>query len=430
MAGNMTRSIIPGGGIWLLFLFVFAGYAVLNRGFAYIGYYPVFIGEIVLLFYLLVLRHSVGLSEFLRTPAFWAIVMLYAYCVTMFIIASFKDVAEALRNSVFWVYPVFFYLGWRFARSIERRKEQHKLEYFIVGCALAVTLYHLIYPVRDFFLDATVYTQQGGGVALIGYYSTLHALAIGFVLFPLYLKHSIWLAIITAMGLSLIVFISQSRGAMVALVIIFLYMLMVERQRNFYRNVVWVLLFSVIGAVSFSVLDLSVKGQRGEVSLELVTDAAASILLGSDQDTWAGSRADRLTWWADIVGRTMSDWKTAIFGLGFDQILLDRETSAGSVLRYPHNSYVTVLGLAGLFGLALYLWLVILVFARVFRKAKSRNSPPVVRWYPVFAIAWLVSAFFSTVFEAPFHGFVFWSASGIAYYMAMHTPKDKPLTVS
>lgn len=116
--------------------------------------------------------------------------------------------------------------------------------------------------------------------------------------------------------------------------------------------------------------------------------------------------------------------------LGFDQIPLDRETSAGSVLRYPHNSYVTVLGLAGLFGLALYLWLVTLVFAGVFRKARSRNSPPVVRWYPVFAIAWLVSVFFSTVFEAPFHGFVFWPTSGIAYYMAMHTPKDKPLTVS
>ena len=60
---------IPGGRRWALLLIGIFGYVTLNRGFAYIGVYPIFWGELCLIFYLLTTRHSIALPRFLNTLA-------------------------------------------------------------------------------------------------------------------------------------------------------------------------------------------------------------------------------------------------------------------------------------------------------------------------------------------------------------------------
>jgi hypothetical protein len=417
-AGHDVMIKVPGGKVWFLFLFTFTGYAILNRGFSYLGSYPVFIGEITFVFYLVFLRHRLAAARFFRTSAFLAIALLWVYCCTLMIWASLNDLSEAVRNSVFWVYTAAFYLGWRYGRAIWRRNEQRELNRFLIACSVAVSLYLLAYPIREQLLQWTLYTSQGGGVSLIGYYSTLHAVAIGFIFFPLYLKRSKLFALSSALGMMLIIFVTQARSAMVALAVIFIYLLLVERRSRFIRNFAWALLFCVLGIYLYMVLEISIEGVRGQAGIEIVVDAATSILFESDQDTWSGSRTDRLVWWSSIIGQLFESWESALFGLGFDQVLVDRETSPGNVIRYPHNSFVTLLGLSGLIGGALYIYLLAIVVLKIFRASLRRNASPLVRWYPIFAMGWLVSAFFSTVMEAPFHSFVFWSLSGMAYYIA------------
>jgi O-antigen ligase len=109
-----------------------------------------------------------------------------------------------------------------------------------------------------------------------------------------------------------------------------------------------------------------------------------------------------------------------MFGLGFDEILNDRMDTPLTIIRYPHNSFLSVFGFTGIVGLVLYLSLVGVIFLKIYKSLRFGNEIPLLRWYPLFAIGYFVSAFFSTVFEAPFHSYVFWVLSGIFYRIAIH----------
>ncbi|MDS4027977.1 MAG: hypothetical protein RKO25_13460 [Candidatus Contendobacter sp.] len=81
-----SKSIVPGGWHWLFLAVALFGYATLNRGFAYIGWYPVFIGEGLLLFYLLSLNHIKLLPIFLGTSVgkIWVIFFFYNFIIFFF----------------------------------------------------------------------------------------------------------------------------------------------------------------------------------------------------------------------------------------------------------------------------------------------------------------------------------------------------------
>src|SRR5687768_7283910 len=93
---------------WLLFLAIcLAGYALVGRGFAYAGYPPIFIGEVLLL---------VGLAAFAMTAG-WTRVMRMAPAVAALPLVALGFVRllsnigeygiEAARDAVIWGYAAF-----------------------------------------------------------------------------------------------------------------------------------------------------------------------------------------------------------------------------------------------------------------------------------------------------------------------------------
>ena len=195
-------------------------------------------------------------------------------------------------------------------------------------------------------------------------------------------------------------------------------LLLVRRRARELRGLISVTALLVIAALAYSFLGISIEGQRGSVSLGFFQDAVTSIFLGSDNESLDGSRTDRLLWWFDIIARATSSTDSLFFGMGFNEVLIDQSTGADTILRYPHNSFVSIFGFSGLTGLLLYLSLTWLILYQVIRSAKLYHQSPLLNWYPIFFIGFNVAAFFSTVFEAPFHSFVFWVLSGVVYRLS------------
>ena len=98
---SLTKAYLALMGVLLL------GYAFLDKGFAYLGYAPVYVGELVFAMGLFVLLLGGLSSAFLRSPITWAIL---AYCAWGALI-TLPDVGvtglQALRNSVVWTYSAF-----------------------------------------------------------------------------------------------------------------------------------------------------------------------------------------------------------------------------------------------------------------------------------------------------------------------------------
>jgi len=406
----------PGGVYWLPILIGILGYSTLNRGFAYIGVYPVFWAEVCLFWYAFTLKHNKALPRFCSTPAGYAWLLFFLYSAAIFAISASREYSEAIRNSVLWWYTIYFYLGFVFGGAILRRGEAAQWQRFLVSCAKCVIIYFVLFPWR-MELRALTPWLHGGEVSLIGYYSSLHALALGLVFLLLFQSGSRANTVFFVVGFACVIAISQARAAMLAAALMGILVLL-GRSSNVRKRLWYALLATTLVGITYSLSGFTVEGQKGSVSIDTIGGAAASIFVVSDNASLDGSRTDRLEMWRDVLGRTFVDIETAVFGMGLDEILVDRATGPGFILRYPHNSFVSVIGLLGLIGFTLLLRILGLVFKAVRRAVTLGSESTLLRWYPVFALGFLVCAFFGTVLVAPFHSFVFWILTGVTYRFA------------
>jgi O-Antigen ligase len=93
---------------WLIVLgFVLAGYAFLNKGFAYLGVAPLFVGEVTLVLGLLAAAVGGGVRQALRSPLSWLLIAfaLLGAIRTVPYLSTYG--LGALRDAVVWGYGVF-----------------------------------------------------------------------------------------------------------------------------------------------------------------------------------------------------------------------------------------------------------------------------------------------------------------------------------
>src|SRR5580698_3614750 len=180
------KNNVPVGKVWFPLLFGLFGYAVLNKGFAYIGYYPFFIGEFILFFYLLILPHRTLLPAFLRTTAgkiwFW----FFVYNFLLFLVSATRDLNESIRNSIYWVYSIFFYIGFSYGGKLIRTKNIKGFEKLLTWISIISIFYNSLYPIRDYLQETTSFLYSGE--SLLGNSTTEHALLTGFIFYLLFLK--------------------------------------------------------------------------------------------------------------------------------------------------------------------------------------------------------------------------------------------------
>jgi hypothetical protein len=412
---------------WYLVLLgiLLIGYALMGRGFAYLGLHPVYPGEAILVFGVLALLLGGGLGETRRSPVTWAVVAFAAWgawCTWPYVD---RYSIAALRDATLWAYGGYAILtagallatdSWRRVPSIYARALPWLLVLLPAGLALT-DWFRGELPRVPGSPDVGIFHVKPGDLNV-----HLSGIAV-FLLLGLHViarrerprlpESILWAGWLVGFVLGA----TQNRGGMLAAATAFGIVLALKPTARWIKFALpAVLLIGLAAAADFS---LRFEGRR-ETSVRQLLVNAGSLMGLSEERRLEGTVEWRKQWWLDIVDYTVFGpyrWS----GKGFGVNLADDDgyqVEADRSLRSPHSIHMTVLARMGLPGFAL--WVVLQgVFAAslliAYFRARAGGLEEWARlnlWLLAFWAAFLVNASFDVFLEGPMGGIWFWSVMG------------------
>ena len=373
-----SRGALLEGDRYIAFLaIVLLGYALMGKGFAYLGFPPLYVGEIAFLSGIVVfLRTGAFVGALATLPAVLLVALMalvLARTLPFFGLYGF----DSLRDGAIVIYGGFAFIVVGLLLE-DARRINTLLRYYGIMLAsfpaifvgLLITKYWGNYiprlygpvPIVDIGPSA-VGTHLAGTMvfALIGY----RKVSVAWV--------SVWFATLALVG-------ATNRGATLAVVLpVAFAMLMLGRFR---------LMLTTVGAgVAIFAALLTLESTFGEyneakdsrnswerpVSAHQIVDNAMSVIGQSDQQS-EGNKQWRLNWWDIIINDTIygpNFWT----GRGFGINLADADGFAGTgdprnprpPTRSPHNAHMTLLARAGIPGVVLWALVLLSSFGMLMR---------------------------------------------------------------
>ncbi len=402
-------------GIWL------AGYALLGKGFAYLGWPPLFAGELLLAIGCVALLTARRLGTLVSSRIGMCLAVFIAWQVICTVPYFGTYTVDTMRDSAIWGYSAF---AWTTAALVVRLpgfvdcivgRYRRFAPWFAVlaPSAWLATLYLADVLPRIGESGITVPLVKGGdycvhlagaltffvsGVAPIGPWFPL--LIFGDVILGSTGRGGL-LSFVAALS---VIGLLRGRFKKVALVAISL-----------------VVLFAVMGLTD---VHISVPGTTRELSLDQLTDGFNSLFGDSGRHDLEGTKNWRLSWWKEIVDYTFLGpyfWT----GKGYGVNLADSDGfQVGTFeepLRSPHNSHLTLLARSGVPGFALWVSVQICWAASMLLSYRRAKRLGLSRWEALFAwvlaywIAFEVCAAFDVFLEGPMAGIPFWSLFGLGW---------------
>lgn len=421
------------GWYFTLLIVALLGYVAMGRGFAYLGFPPVFIGEIVLAFGLLVLLLRGDVWGLLRTPAVLALLlfMLVGAAATLPYIPTFG--LDALRDGVTWGYALIaLSVG---GLIVDRSMVHEAMRWYarlaplllagpVIGFGLLVVFGPQLPRVP--FGQELIINHKGGDVAV-------HlAGVLAFVLLGLhqrYLQRSrdgvrraewLWWSLWIAAWITTL----TVRAGFITLALVAGFVLLLRPSGRWWRLAALVVTLAVI-SLAFDV-EVTVGREGRPISVERVAMMLVSVVNPVEEGDFDGTRRWRLLWWSEIVEYTVFG-PYFLTGKGYGINLADEDgyqvwvdETDRAPLRSPHNVHMTILGRSGVPGAAT--WLLFnavlvgsLLLAAARRRAEGRDDWSAVNlWLVAYWIAFIANASFDVYLEGPPGGIWFWSVVGLA----------------
>jgi O-Antigen ligase len=426
-AHDRTRFALPTSELYLLLLSsVLLGYALMGKGFAYLGFPPLFIGEAAFLAGVVISLRTGCLVASLTTLPTLLLVTAMAWVLVRTVPFVGVYGFDSLRDSVIVMYGAFALFVIALLLEDGGRIET-LIRYYgtmlaslpAIFLGLWLTKYWGSYIPRLYgpvpIVDVGVTTV---GTHLAG---TMVFALIGFrKVSPLWVV--VWLATLALVA-------STNRGATLAVIMpVGFAMLVLGRFR--------LILTTVVGAVCIFTALLVVEATFGEygeindsgnswerpVSAHQIIENAKSIIGQSEQET-EGTKQWRLNWWEIIINDTIygpNFWTGRGFGINLADA--DGFASTGSnprpPTRSPHNAHMTLLARAGVPGVVLWALILVSWFGMLMRALLTAYNHGHKDWVSLFlfiacyAAAILINATFDVVLEGPMQGIWFWCLFG------------------
>ncbi|QWG14616.1 O-antigen ligase family protein [Bradyrhizobium sediminis] len=430
-------------GDWYLALLaiVLLGYALMGKGFAYLGYPPLYVGEIAFLAGIVVFLRIGAFAGALATlPAVLLIALMgWVLARTLPFVGWYGF--DALRDSVVVIYGcfAFFVIGLLLE---DARRINTVLRYY--GIMLAtfpaipvgfwLTKYWADYIPR---LYGPVPIVEIGASAV----GTHLAGAMVFVLIGFRRVSFLWILV---WFITLALVSATNRGATLAAIVpVTIAMLVLGRYR--------LLLTTVVAAVGIFAALLALESSFGEyeeakdsierpVSAHQIVENAKSIIGQSGQQT-EGTKQWRLNWWDIIVSDTIygpNFWTGRGFGVNLaaaDGFAGTEERQNRPPTRSPHSVHMTLLARAGVPGAVLWVLVLVSWFGLLIRAMLTARARRQQRWLELFlfvacyAMAILINASFDVTLEGPMQGIWFWCLFGfgigsVMVYRARHSERN------
>ncbi len=430
---STSKPIGLSGQYLILLSGVLLGYAMIGKGFAYLGLPPLFIGEIAL---------SAGLVVMLRTGCLIAALatlpsLVLAATMIWVLLRTLPYVGvygfDALRDSV-----VVMYGGFAFVIIALLLEDGRRINSMLWSFGTFVSIYvpaiPFLYAFSHYMADY-VPNWPGYNVPFLEIRASEIAVhltgAAVFVLVGFRKVSSLWILFVLAM---LVMASVSSRGAMLAFVLPFIFAVLVLGK---VRELAAVLVVGlVIFATAYVVETAFTTGQREarttserSLSARQIVDNVASIA-GQGGEQTEGTKTWRLEWWNIILANTVfgpNFWTGRGFGLNLADAdgFQDGERPDRPALRSPHNVHMTLLARAGVPGAALWLGLLTSWFAMMMHAMLTARRRGQTEWAGLFlfascyAASFVINASFDVALEGPMQGIWFWCLVGFGIGSAM-----------
>lgn len=424
--GRASVAPVPVTGVAGVFLgffcFVLLGYAAFGKSFAYLGFPPLYIGEIALALGIVAALLAGNLASAIFNWPGLALVLLMLWTAFCTIPYLKQYGIDSLRDSVIVFYGLFSFIVASLILQrpvilsilIERYKRFVALIVVLAPVALAYYYSGAEWPDAE----SPLFNAKPGDLAC--HLAAISAFAlVGFI--------RLRRAALVVMLPTVLVISALVREAMVSFVIgCTLAFVLSPDRRAFPRFAALLGLAATVVAVA-AALDLrwSFLDASRQVSVRQLVTNALSIFSDSESSRNESTKEWRLNWWSDIVDYTVRGpyfWTGKGFGVNLadsDGFQTSNTLRGETPLRSPHNAHMTILARAGVPGLVLWTfalasWLV--AIGRQFLIARQLND---VWWTRVFAFllsfwtALVVSSSFDVAFEGPVRGIWFWTIHGV-----------------
>lgn len=398
----------------------FALYAFLGKGFAYAGWQPFYVGELLLLLAVFAFFAARRARSVLVTPTGGVLMCFMAW--QLICMVPYLDVygLDALRDSVIWGYGVFgcavAALILRLPRSLEITIQRYRrfagLFMFLGPAMWMATLY--LHDWLPIWPGTTVSIPLIKG----GDYDVHLAGVFAFALQGLGASRIWWVFVVLADGLLGV----SSRSGVVGLLAACLFSVIFQPRVG---RIMAVVATGLILVLLMAVFDIrfTPPGATRELSVDILSDGLLSVVKESDRIDLEGTKAWRLAWWRQIWSYTV-DGAYFWMGKGYGINLADSDGfqvgTREEPLRSPHNSHLTFLARSGVPGFVLWIalqaaWAISMLRAFVQARKSGSALAGVFAWALAYWLAFLIEAGFDVSLEGPMAGIPFWTVFGIGW---------------
>jgi len=428
---------MPWGDKYLLWLSVaLCGYALAGRGFAYLGFAPLFVGEITLMLGIATLATSANVGRIMGSGLIWLILIFMGW-------GAFRTIPyisvygmDALRDGMTWGYASYAIVVAALIAANPRRLLVLMSRYrkFVWILLVLGPVFWLIArfakPVMPLWPWANVelIEVKGGDYAvhLAGIYAWL--VGVGRLSNP-------WVGLLgLPVGLAMNV---TGRAAMLSFILCAAVATALRPLTRFMVKLpIVIILLIAFGWGLDAHLRAGPEVSR-EISVRQLFKTLDSILPGSRHHDLDSTKEWRLDWWDKIVKYTIHGpyfWTGKGFGVnlanddGF-QVFADQS------LRSPHSANLSILARAGVPGLSIWIALHAAWALTMFNAYFSARRMGHKRWCGLFAfllaywVAFIVNASFDVYLEGPMGAIWFWSLVGMGIG-AVRVHKNRPWIMS
>jgi len=403
---------------------VLVGYAMIGKGFAYLGIPPVYVGEAAFIAGMVLFLHTRCFIAALTTlpSIFLAAVMLWVLLRTLPFIGAYGS--DALRDSV-----IIMYGGFAFIVVALLLEDSQRLSTIIRYYAAFLGVF---VPAIPFLFAFSHHMSQfipywpGTAVRLLligpGEVPVHLAGAAVFVLAGFRKATLPWIILLLA---ALMITSVLTRGGMLAFVLpVTFAALMLRKIRELATVVVTgLVIFAAAYAVETTFTDHRNTGTAigRQLSTRQIVANVESIFGHSDEEL-EGSRQWRLEWWDLIVKDTVfgaNFWGGRGFGVNIAAASGFGSDRDWEPLRSPHNAHMTILARAGVPGLALWAlfltsWLGMIANAMLTARRRGQVEwAGLFLWIGCYAMSMVINATFDVALEGPMQGIWFWCMVGL-----------------
>jgi hypothetical protein len=406
-ASRLVRAFLS------FFCFVLAGYVVLGKDFAYLGFPPLYIGEIALILGAAVALIAGNLTSAILNLPGLALALLMLWTAHRTIPYWNEYGLDAPRDAMIVFYGLFAYViaslvlqrPSTFLFLVERYKRF--ISYAIFLAPIVVALGLVFPPLLGFGPKGADLACHLTAIFALGLLGSIRLRPLAFILILLFELF----AFTQAREAMAVFFVSSSLATALS-----------QQGRALRRISTCIGVFATVIGVLFVVdFHLDSEDLRRPVSVRQYVANVTSTFAGGDNED--ETREWRLNWWSDIINYTVHGpyfWT----GKGFGPNIADTDGYQTSgpdeaPLRSPHNAHMTILARGGVPEFVLWLSALGAWLGAVIRQMTEARRLRDGWWANVFAfllIYWtaiLVASSFDVVLEGPVMGIWFWTIHGI-----------------